>query len=112
MGKLNFFKNINYLLDKKDKIKFYLIFTAMIFGSILELIGIGSIPIFCMIILDTEVLVKNSYGLISTNFIDDIGEKNFILFASILLILIFLFKNLFIALIHYFKSKLILNLKF
>lgn len=111
MGKFNFFKNINYLLDKKDKIKFYLIFTAMIFGSILELIGIGSIPIFCMIILDTEILVKNSYGLISTNFIEDIGKKNFILFSSILLILIFLFKNLFIALIHYFKSKLILNLK-
>ena len=111
MSALNFFKNVNYLLDKKNKIKFYFIFVAMIFGSILELVGISSIPIFCMIILDTEILVRNSYGLISSNFIEDIGEKNFILISSVSLILIFLSKNLFIAFIHYFKSKLILNLK-
>lgn len=111
MSSVNFFKNINYLLNKKNKIKFYFIFVAMIFGSILELIGIGSIPIFCMIILDTEILVRNSHGLISSNFIEDIGEQKFILISSVLLILIFLSKNLFIAFIHFFKSKLILNLK-
>ena len=75
MSVLNFFKNINYLLDKKNKIKFYFIFIAMIFGSILELVGIGSIPIFCMIILDTEILIRNSHGLVTSDFIEDIGEK-------------------------------------
>ena len=64
-----------------------------------------------MIILDTEILIRNSHGLVTSDFIEDIGEKNFILISSILLILIFLSKNLFIAFIHYFKSKLILNLK-
>ena len=47
----------------------------MIFGSILELVGIGSIPIFCMIILDTEILIRNSHGLVTSDFIEDIGEK-------------------------------------
>ena len=111
MIKLNFFKNVNYLLDSKDKKKFYFIFVLMIFGSLLGLIGIGSIPIFCMIILDTEILVNNSYGLISINFIEDIGEKNFILLASMLMVVIFLFKNSIIALIHYYKSKITLDLK-
>ena len=56
MNILKFFNNINFLLERKDKIKLYLIFLGMILASILELIGIGSIPVFSMVILDVQIL--------------------------------------------------------
>ena len=111
MNLIKFFNNIDFLLEKRDKIKLYLIFLGMIFASILELIGIGSIPVFSMVILDVQILVKNSHGFITNDFIDNIGKKNFILISSIFIILVFLIKNIFLALLHYSKSKFILSLK-
>ena len=40
MNFIKLFKNIDFLLARRDKIKLYLIFLGMIFASILELIGI------------------------------------------------------------------------
>ena len=111
MNLIKFFNNIDFLLEKRDKIKLYLIFLGMIFASILELIGIGSIPVFSMVILDIQILVKNSHGLITNDFINNIGEKNFVLISSIFIILVFFVKNVFLAFLHYFKSKFILSLK-
>jgi ATP-binding cassette, subfamily B, bacterial PglK len=111
MNLIKFFNNIDFLLEKRDKIKLYLIFLGMIFASILELIGIGSIPVFSMVILDVQILVKNSHGFITNDFIDNIGKKNFILISSIFIILVFLIKNIFLGLLHYSKSKFILSLK-
>ena len=111
MNLIKFFNNIDFLLEKRDKIKLYLIFLGMIFASILELIGIGSIPVFSMVILDVQILVKNSHGLITNDFINNIGEKNFVLISSIFIILVFFVKNVFLAFLHYFKSKFILSLK-
>ena len=64
-----------------------------------------------MVILDVQILVKNSHGFITNDFIDNIGKKNFILISSIFIILVFLIKNIFLALLHYSKSKFILSLK-
>ena len=46
MNLIKFFNNIDFLLEKRDKIKLYLIFLGMIFASILELIGIGYTSFF------------------------------------------------------------------
>ena len=43
MNVFNFFKNINYLLDNRSRVKFYFIFVAMIIGSILKLGNLNKI---------------------------------------------------------------------
>ena len=50
-------KQLKILFDIRERIKILIIFLANIFSTILELIGIGSIPIFALIIVDLDKFI-------------------------------------------------------
>ena len=52
-------EKLNILFTKKQLFKFYLILFASIIATFFELIGIGSIPVFAMLIIDVESLINN-----------------------------------------------------
>lgn len=91
-------KKLNYIFERKDKIKMVFILFGVIAGSFLELIGVAIFSPFVNILMDPEIIQEKWY----LKWVYDLFEfKNFDTFlASLtgLIIFIYVFKNVFLAL--------------
>ena len=104
----NIYKNIN------PKYLFLLVILAflLIILSILEILSLGSIPILLSSILD-----QNSFDLKFLKFqylnenSENMSQKNKIELISLIIIALFIFKNLFHASIFFFQGRLLKNIK-
>jgi ATP-binding cassette subfamily C protein len=104
-------KKLNILFTKKQLSKLYLILFASIFATFFEIVGIGSIPVFAMLIIDVESLINNISPYISIGFINEIDRRTLQITGSCLLVSIFLFKNLYLFLLMFFQGKLLQELR-
>ena len=99
-------EKLNILFTKKQLSKLCIILIASIIATFFELIGIGSIPVFAMLIIDVESLINNISPYISIDFINEIDRKTLQITGASLLILIFVFKNLYLFLLMFFSRKI------
>ena len=104
-------KKLNILFTKKQISKLHLILLASLFATFFELISVGSIPIFVMLIMDVESLINNIPPFISFDFLNEIDVKVLQITGAGLLALIFVFKNLYLFLLLFFQGKLLKELK-
>ena len=102
----NFFKIKELIDDKKKIFDFKLIFFYNLINFILELSSILSIPIFVSLLIDKKYFVEKYNIQIDFLF----SDKNLI-FISILVIFIFIFKNIFHIFLIYKQSFLIREIK-
>lgn len=93
---LKIFKDVFKILDFKNKKEGLLLVILMIFGGLLEIVGIGIvIPVFSTVINIDKA--TNTYILRYLNFFDGLSNTRIIAITLLILVLIFLFKNLFLA---------------
>ena len=104
------FKKISIFLKKKQQILYCLLIFGSFIGALLEFVGIGSIPIFIDYLVNDNkerIFDIRFEEFINLNF--DINNK--LLFASIVLSLIFILKNLYFSLLFYFQGDLFREIK-
>jgi ATP-binding cassette, subfamily B, bacterial PglK len=102
-------KKIYELLPKQDHIKFFWLFLGMIFASMIELLGIGIIPIFIITLADSDIIFDLPYV---GDFLYTIGittSTGLVTAGAILLIIIYILKNVTLLLYKYIKVKFIKN---
>jgi len=104
-------KKLKILFNNKQIFKLYLIFFAGIFATFFEVVGIGSIPIFIMLITDIDFLISKMPNFISIDLIYQIGQNKLIIMSAIVLGLIFIFKNLYLLLLLFFQNKFMMQLR-
>ena len=75
-------KHIKYLI---------ILFLGMFIAAAIEMIGLGSIPIFIMVIIDIDVLINKFPTFFANDYIKSIEQDYITIFGGIILILIFLF---------------------
>ncbi|MFW5793750.1 MAG: ABC transporter ATP-binding protein [Bacteroidota bacterium] len=93
------------LLTYRDRLKLFLLLSLMLIGAFLEMIGIGSIPAF-IVLISNPVEFFETFSILSP--LADYYHKNpegFFMIASFSLIALFLFKNIFLSFVHYLKTK-------
>ena len=89
-------KNIKILLTKNQRTKCILLLISSMFASTFELIGIGSIPVFVMLIVDINIFKSKFSSFVDPNLLDQFNQNQIALFGAIILALIFLLKNFFL----------------
>ncbi len=99
------------LLFSKNTYKLYLLFVANLFSTFLEVFSIGSIPVFVMMITDVDLVLSKISEISYLTFILKYEDSQLIIFSAIFLLLIFLFKNLYLLFVLYFQGRLIMNLR-
>lgn len=98
-----------FLLPKGDFLKVLALLFLMIIGALMEILGIGAIPGFIMMILDPEKLYSIPIlGGVSDE-IKNIPQYTLVLYGSLLLAFIFLAKNIFLVFLEMFKAKYVYN---
>ena len=100
-------KKVYKLLPRSDKYKFLFLFFMMIIASFIELLGIGIIPVFIMTIADADIVFNAPYigDMLQSAGIQT--PKALITFSAILLMFIYIAKNIFLILYNYLKVKFV-----
>jgi ATP-binding cassette subfamily C protein len=83
----------------------------MFIAAAIEMVGLGSVPIFIMIIIDIDVLINKFPTFFANDYIKSLSQDYITIFGGIILILIFLLKNVYLSLFLFFQGKVIKILK-
>ena len=62
---------LKVIIDKKDKFNLILFFFLILIATFLEMIGLGSLPVFAMAIVDSESLIEKLPTFFNYNFINE-----------------------------------------
>ena len=100
MSLINQVKNIT---NKDHRKSLSILFVLLIFSTLIEMIGIGIVPLFATIIINPSQILNylpsNSYF----NIIENLSHRKFMIIGSSAMIVIFLIKNFLLAGINYFQ---------
>ena len=107
--KKKLFVDIYNLLDRKYLSKFVYLLFILIFVSILEIIGIGLIPLLISLLLDPKLILEKLSSL--SKFFDfyqleNLNKKTLILYFSLFVIGFYIFKNIFLAYVVYMQGSI------
>ena len=95
------------LLNLKERRKYIVISILTFFSNFLELISIGSIPIYISFVFEPSLINKYLLKLnINSNFNVD-NVENFPIIISAIIISIFLIKNIFIGYLYYLNAEFV-----
>ena len=102
-----------FLIGKEISIYVIILLLTLIVSTILELIGIGLIPVFISLISDQDLFLSQSPKIISENFtfIKEMEKIDLIYLFSGLFFLFYLIKNLILVIIGIIESAIIYKTK-
>lgn len=102
-------KRLFLLFNKHEKKKFFILFLMMIVAALFETIGIGLIVPFVGIVTNPDVIQEQAILTYLYNLFSFQSTSAFIIFSVILLLSVFVFKNLYLLLFNYAQFRVILN---
>ena len=105
------FNKLKLLLSSNKSNKIYILFFLLILILIFEMIGIGFIPIYAILITSPETIFNKIPTNLNFNFFELLNEKNLILYGSIILFLTFVIKNIFLGILIYVEGNLMKSLR-
>ena len=104
-------KNFKILCINKNFTSLAVLFFGLIVAALIELVGIGSIPVFVMLITDADLLKSKLTEFINLDIFFSINTNDLVFYGAIVLTLIFFIKNIYLTLIIYFQGVVFKNLR-
>lgn len=96
-----FFSKINYIFDRKEKIQLIMLLFAILLTTILELAGVVAIMPFVNVVMDPRMIEKTWYLQWLYTFLELEDVNTFIVVLGILLIFVYVIKNICVCLMYY-----------
>ena len=103
--------NLKLLVEKKHFPLIIILFIGSILAATLEIIGIGSIPIFAMMIMDPTIIQEKFSDKINLEFINNLDPNYILIYGGATLTLIFVLKNIYLALLVYLQGSLVKKIR-
>ncbi len=105
------FNKLKLIISSKEKKKLFLLVLLLIFSTLIEILSIGSIPIFATIMIEPSLVSQKLFEYFKIEVTYDLARNDTIIYGSIFLVGIFILKNTFISLINYFHGTIQRSLK-
>lgn len=102
-------KKLLLLFNKREKKKFFILFFMMIVAAIFETVGIGLIVPFVGIVTNPDVIQEQFILSYIYNIFNFQSTTAFIIFSVVLLLAVFVLKNLYLLLFNYAQLRVVLN---
>ena len=102
---------LNKLTDKTDRINLIILFLCLLISTIFEMVGLGSIPIFAMAVIQPDTIIEKLPNFLDLNFLYELSYQELVVYMSILIITIFLIKNLFLVFLNYFSGHIVRRIR-
>ncbi len=104
---LNIIKELRTIYTKKQQVKFSFLFVLIVISGFLELVGISLILPFINVVINPEVIITNKYLFFVYKLFHISNTTNFLIFLAFILILAYIFKNLYMLVVYYFQYKIL-----
>lgn len=98
--KMNLLHKINYIFDRRQKIRLIELTVIIFIGALFELLGVSAILPFINVVLDPASIQETSYLRFMYELFDFKSSNSFMAFLGICLIMIYIVKNVYIALMY------------
>ena len=105
------FKKIQQIINKDNYSLIFIVFIGSILAAVLEIIGIGFIPVFAMMIMDPTIIQTKLPNYINLKFLETIDPKEALIWGGLLLTAIFIIKNSFLAFLFYLQGILVKKIR-
>jgi len=102
-------KKLFFLIGKSGRAKFFVLLVLMVVNSLLELAGVGSIPVFIIVISNPDMIMNHPWARPVISLLQISGSRDLMLWSCILLIALFVVKNSFFSLLVYIKTRITYN---
>ncbi|MGM8212347.1 ABC transporter ATP-binding protein [Virgibacillus sp. W0430] len=100
---------LHQLFNKREKQKLVFLFVMMVFAALFETIGIGLIVPFVGMVTNPDMIYEQKILSYIYNLFNFKTSTAFIIFSVIALLIIFVFKNLYLLFFNYAQLRVILN---
>lgn len=94
-------KKINYIFDRKQKIKLVLLAFAIMLGALCELLGITAILPFIEVTVDPGAVEKSQWMSMLYNYLGMESTNAFLALLAVILIVVYVVKNVYLAFMNY-----------
>ncbi len=102
-------KKFNYIFSTKQKVLSVLLCIGLFIGALLELAGVSLIAELVKLIGDPSVIQKTGWMKMLYDITGASGDRQFFLYVTIMLIGVYLFKNVYLTVMNYVKYTFIYN---
>lgn len=106
---INLLKKIWALLERSEKFRMVVIVVMMAVGAVMEIAGIGFIMPIVALVSKPELVEQNKYMKMISDFLHPSSHANLIITLCIVIIVLYIMKNLFLLLLAYVQSFFIFN---
>lgn len=96
---------LNYILDSRQRRTSVGVFVVIVFGTLLEMLGVSAILPFVQALTDTQTLMEMSYIQFLMNLFGISTSQSLILMVGIAIILIYILKNIFLSFSYYVQVR-------
>ena len=104
-------KKYKLLIQESESTKLYFLFFSSLLVVFFELLGIGIVPFFALILTDTDNTLNKISTIINVDINFDLKKNTLILFSGIIFISIFIIKNAVIGFTSYIQTKIFKNFR-
>jgi ATP-binding cassette subfamily C protein len=102
---------INNFLTSTQKIKFFILIFFFLIASLIEILSIGTIPIFIITLMEPEKILSIFQNLSFDQLITSVNADQLLFYGSIIILLVFTFKNIFLTFLIFFENMLTSNIR-
>jgi ABC-type multidrug transport system fused ATPase/permease subunit len=103
-------RDLNEILEKKEKKYFFIIALMMVISGLLEVISLGILVPFISFLVNPEIITLNSYVIKYVPTIRSLDYFSLLILSLSLILVIFLIKSSFLTWFHYKKNNFIYNI--
>ena len=98
---------IRVIYNKKQQIQFSFLFILIVISAFLELFGISLILPFINVVINPAIITTNKYFLYIYKILNIGNSTSFLIFLAIVLMVAYIFKNLYMLAVYYFQYKIL-----
>lgn len=106
---MNLLKKINYIFDKRQKVKLVLLVFLILIGSLLEMIGVSAVLPLVNLAMEPEVIDQSETLHLLAEWFHLESVNDFILFFALILGVIYVVKNVYLVLYRNYQLKFTYN---
>ncbi len=100
-------RNLNEILEKKEKKYFVIIALMMMIAGLLEVISLGILVPFISFLVNPEIVTTNNYVIKYAPIIGSLDYYNLLILSLGLILIMFVIKSLYMTWFHYKKNNFI-----
>ena len=105
-------KKFNKLLNSKQKSRLAILGLVTVIGAFLEVIGVSLMLPLITAIMQPDIIKTNKYIAYVCNILDLHSHRTFVIMCIIAVILVFIFKDLFLMMQYYIQARFVYNNQF